>query len=237
MKKKYFFLCLCVLLLTGCNATYELDIKEDVFTEKIQINDMNIDENTKEIYLTNPMPVDYRESCYLDYDRLVKPNEVEKKSGVDYYNIKNTASGLEASAKIDIDQYQYSRPLNYAFVNMHVNNYDNYISIYGFDGPAIFNMYNNLTSFDVIITTDKDVTDHNADEVQGNKYSWHFTKEDTEKELYIEMDSTRIMQEKEKEKNEELQTKIVYIIFISLVVIVGLALFIIKIKHHRNNKI
>lgn len=238
MKKKFLLLCASVFLLSGCTATYELDIKEDVFTERIQINDMNLSEDVKEIYLTNPMPVDYRETCYLDYDRLVKPNEIQKQDDINYYNIKNSnTDGFIATADIQLGQYEYSRPLNYAFVNMHVNNYDNYISIYGYDGPAIFNMYNTLDSFDVIISTDKEVLDHNADQVKDGKYSWHFTKEDTEKELYIEMDSTKVQQKKQLEETERLQDKIIYIIFLVLVAIVLLVTLVVRYKHNKHNKI
>ena len=113
MKKKYFFLCLCVLLLTGCNATYELDIKEDVFTEKIQINDMEVpafyneaakttlvglrDENGKiELYI-----YDQDKNSYQKYLTLI---------GTEFHLIQKEAKGVpegyqKVTKKIDDIEY------------------------------------------------------------------------------------------------------------------------------------
>lgn len=237
MKFKIVLLAICTLLLSGCTATYELNIKENTFTETVKINNMNLTDDIKQVYLTNPMPVDYRETCYLDYDRLVKPNEIEKEPGINYYNIKESDNGLIATADIQLKNYKYSRPLNYAFVNMNVNNYDNYISIYGFDGPAIFNMYNNLDSFEVIISTDKEVTDQNADKVIDGKYYWTFTREDEDKELYIEMDSTKIANEKKKKEMDKLQSLVIISILIGISIIAFISFLVINFKHKRNNKI
>ena len=147
MNFKILLVSVCVLFLSGCTATYELDINDDQFKETIYIDNLILPNNELEVFTTNPMPLDYRETCYLDYDRLVGPNEVERKNGVNYYDIKENNNGLIATTTMNLIEYKYSRPLNYAFVNMNINDYDEYISIYGFDGPAIFDMYSNLESF------------------------------------------------------------------------------------------
>ena len=237
MKIKILLISFCVLFLSGCTATYELDITGNQFKETIYIDDLNLSSSDIQIFTTNPMPVDYRETCYLDYDRLVKPNEIEKENGVNYYDVKENNNGLIATANINIKEYKYSRPLNYAFVNMNVNNYDDYISIYGFDGPAIFNMYNNLDSFKVVIRTDKEVTEHNADKKNDNEYIWEFTPEDETKELYIEMDSTKVTTEKENEKEKKLQIFVAASVFGVIIAIAIIISVIMAIKHHHNNKI
>lgn len=237
MKVKCLLLLICTLLLSGCTASYELDISGDVFSETIKINNMNLDSDIKDVYLTNAMPVDYRETCYLDYDRLVKPNEIKKEEDINYYEISEIQNGLLAKSSISIEEYKFSRPLNYAFVNMNVNNYDNFISIYGYDGPAIFNMYNNLEEFEVIIKTDKEVINHNADKVVDGKYYWKFTPKDEDKELYIEMDSTKITDEKNKKKMDLIQLIIIISIFGLIAIIILIFILLGYIKHHKNNKI
>ena len=63
------------------------------------------------------------------------------------------------------------------------------------------------------------------------------SKEDTEKELYIEMDSTKVQQKKQLEETERLQDKIIYIIFLVLVAIVLLVTLVVRYKHNKHNKI
>lgn len=202
MKKKFLIICMSIFLLTGCTTTYEMKIEGDQVTEKITINNNELTSQTKEIYSTNAMPVDYRKTCYLDYDKVVGPNTVKEEKGTNYYDVEATVDGLFATSVMEIKDYQYARALNMGFTSMHVNNYEHYISIYGYDGPAIFNSYADLESFKVIITTDKFVSDNNADLIDGTSYIWNFTPEDVDKTLYIEMDSTQVTSEKQKKINE-----------------------------------
>lgn len=237
MKKKLLFMMLGVFLLTGCTATYELDIQENRVQEKVSVNQVDIDEETKEIYVTNAMPVDYRETCYLDYDRVVGINEVKKKKGGNYYNIKETSSGLNATSKIPISDYQYSRLASMAFSSIHVNNYEHYISIYGYDGVDIFNQYPTLESFSVRITTDKEVLETDADEVDGNTYIWNFTPEDTDKTLYIEMDSTQVTKNKKKKQKEHDLNMTALIIFGTIGTVAVIFILYVALKRKRVNKI
>lgn len=237
MKKKIVLMMISIFLLTGCTATYELDIKEDKLTEHISINNTELTREDKEIYTTNAMPVDYRETCYLDYDRLVLPNEIKKTKNGNYYDITSTEDGLEARSKIKLSDYEYSRALNLGFTSMHVNTYDDYISIYGYDGPAIFNSYTMLDSFDVVITTDKYVSDHDADFVDGNTYTWNFTKEDEDKTLYIEMDSTKVTEKKEEKQKESQLNMTAFIIFGTIFIIAILFIVYVGIRRKQVNKI
>lgn len=237
MKKKYILMFLSIFFLTGCTATYELDINENIMKEKIMINNMDLDFDMKEIYITNAMPVDYNLTCYLDYDRLVGPNEVKKEKNINYYNIYGTTNGLKADATMDIDSYKDSRLVNMAFASLNINNYDHYISIYGFDGVDIFNQYQTLDSFQVKITTDKEVSEHDADHVDGNTYVWRFTRDDEDKTLYIEMDSSKITKEKQEKRKEYNLNMTAFIIFGTIGIIVALFILYVVLKRKRVNRI
>lgn len=237
MKKKYLLIFLSIFFLTGCTANYELDITENVVTEKVTINNMDIDFNTKEIYITNAMPVDNNLTCYLDYDRMVGPNEVKKEKNINYYNVQGTSDGLKANATMQIDEYKDSRLANMAFSSIHINNYDHYISIYGFDGVDIFNQYQTLDSFQVKITTDKEVIEHDADHVNGNTYIWDFIREDEDKTLYIEMDSLKVTKEKQEKKKEYNLNMTALIFFGTILIIAVIFILYVVFKRKRVNRI
>lgn len=237
MKKKLIILCFSVFLLSGCTATYDLEINNNTFKEKLTLNEMNVDKEQLEVLTTNALPVDYNKVCYWDFDTEVGPNEVKEEKGINYYKISPLDDGLTAESTMSLSEYPNSRILNTPFVSNHVNNYDDYVSIYGFDGVEIFNIYPELEEFTVNITTDKQVNEHDADEVKGNTYTWKFTPKDTKKTLYIEMDSTKVMKEK---KNTKTTNDINFVSFIILggILVVGLLFAIyMKIKMVYSNKI
>lgn len=200
--KKVVLLFSMVFLLTGCTATYHLEIEENVFKETISLNGMEVTKDLFDVYLTNPMPFNYQEKSYLDYDYAVRPNEVKKTEGNIYYELKkNDDDGIDATSRVNIKDYSDSRALRSVFNSVHINNYDDYISIYGYDGISAFDAFSDLSVIRIHITTDKLVRESNADEVNNNTYTWILRPEELDKTVYIEMDSTAVTKTKQKTGN------------------------------------
>lgn len=239
MKKKLIILCFCVFFLSGCTANYNLDISKDTFKETLTLNNMSVSSKQLEIFTTNAMPVDFSKACYLDFDTDVEPSEVKEEKGGNYYKISplDNEDGLIAKSTMKLEEYPNSRILNTPFVSNHVNIYDDFISIYGFDGVDIFNQYQTLDSFKVRITTDKEVTEHDADEVDGNTYIWKFNRKDEDKTLYIEMDSTKVTKEKQEKRKEYNLNMTAFIIFGTIAIIAVIFILYVALKRKRVNKI
>lgn len=236
--KKVLLMLSFLFLLTGCSASYELEIKEDKFSEKIILNDMNVSDDLMEVYLTNAMPFDYQETSYLYYDKIVKPYEIERTKGNKYYDLKSFGQyGIEANFSGKFSDYKYSNALHSTFNSVHVNNYEDYISIYGFDGVSAFSNYSTLDRIDVKIKVDKTVREHDADEVNGNTYIWHFYKNNPEKSLYIEMDSNKVIVEQEKPKITKNINYVPFIILGGILVVVIVFGIYMKFKMNSVNKI
>lgn len=225
--KKVVLLFVIVFLLTGCTATYHLEIDDNIFKESISLNDMDVSEDLFNVYLTNPMPFHYQEKSYLDYDYAVGPSEVKKTEGHLYYNLsKNNNNGIDASSKVNIRNYSDSRALHSVFNSSHINNYDDYISIYGYGGIYAFSAYPNLSKITVNITVDKMVRESNADEVNGNTYTWILTPENLDKTVYIEIESTKISKGQDNQNKIELDSKVMIALgaIVALVVVAFISL-------------
>ena len=199
MKKiKTVVLIFSVFILSGCTATYDLVLNEDGdLQDKLVIKSDMLSSTNTSLYTKHPMPTSLDVGCVLDYDTYDLENAEEKQENIDYYDVKydNDNKMLSFESKNSIDLYQNTRIANLLFNNIHVNNYNDMISIYGYNGLIAFLSYPELEQVIVNIKTLGNVVSHNADKVIGNKYTWYFDKNTSDtKDLYLEI-------KKEDEKN------------------------------------
>ena len=95
-----------------------------------------------------------------------------------------------------------------------------------------------FTDLIVNIVTDYEVTNNNADKVEGNRYTWYFNKTNNyEKRIDFEVDLTKTVAEKEQEAiSNKTKTKNYIIIAIIAVILYIAIVSIIIIKKNRTRE-
>ncbi len=178
--KKIIMLVLLVILLTGCSAEVNVIINDTGINETITITD----NNTSSYY--NNVPAFYKD-VFSDIEPDVK------NPGVEYYN-RNITQGSDGykinySYKYNFDNYKNARTVKTAFksFNLRKDVSEKQIIISTDSSQlSLFNTYSNLSSVRVNITPTYQVVKSNADYVNGNIYTWNFSK-GTKKNIYIVM--------------------------------------------------
>lgn len=238
-KLKYLILIICVFVLCGCDATYEVSIKDEKVSDKLIINNVEITDAEAQIYTTNSIPIDRNLPSFLENDTETLPNQYPVNSDGSDYKIRYKNNKFQISSNnVSIGNYNNSRIANSLFNQMYVMEYENFIIIKGYDGLKAFLTYPELEEVTIKIKVDREVIESNASEVENNTYIWHFDKNSNEDDiLYLEYDTEKVEQEK-KEAAESRFSWILVGIFLGVfaLIILGI-LLVVFIKNRANNKI
>ena len=201
MKNKIILLVIIGLMLCGCSAEVNLEVNPSNISETISITTNADSTYTKQNILEgfrNYMPI---------YNNIEIPDTEpdEPVSGVQYY--EHTQEELSNGYKnvyshtFDFGRYKNARSVNDAFRSVTIQNSSSQKTMLlstDSGGLKSFNTYPGLETVRVNIKTDYEVIKHNADSVNGNVYTWYFSK-DTKKGVYLLMSNTL---DKEVEKKE-----------------------------------
>lgn len=225
MKKcKFIILILIVFTLTGCDATYNLTITEDKMMESV---DFLVEDNKANRTKLNS----YLESEYTAYYDMDSRN-------THFYNKKeikeNKKVGMRLSYGYLSDELQNSSLLNRCYYQKSITKTDDYIVIHTDGKTTCFykDQIKNLDTLTVNIKTALEVESHNADEVNGNVYTWKINDTNYQNKP-IEM-KVKLTKEDEKEFNWILWlTGLIISIFIVAAVII----IIVIMKGKNNNKL
>lgn len=186
--KKIISLILMLVLLTGCEATYNLQIDGDDISENINIytTDMaNIntpmsdygDLSLKELF---DMQQDSFYTVYYN-DESYNPYEEEKQSNVKYYNQEaistNSRYGMNYTYKFTSDDIVRSRAINTCYNTFTVNKSNNIYSLSTNNLAKCFKNYTLLDRLTINIKTSNRVMVQNADSVNNDTYTWIITKD------------------------------------------------------------
>lgn len=242
MKCKMLILCYLILLLTcGCKVNYNLYIdKDNNYNEEFYINSEGNEEYTYEdmqIMYSNEYPTKASEDFiyYANYEKL--PN-------VTYYNKSFYTNGngytAKYSANYSFEEYKDARAVVTSFASVDTK-YNSSSEIYTLElsNLKLFNADNYITRIDVSINVSSNfiVLDNNADEINGNTYSWSFNNKYSKIYLkYQNIDkynSSKNNQEIKKENNENDDSSIIYVILILIGFFVVLFI-ILKMKNNKN---
>ena len=164
---KYLFLLILLVILSGCDVNYEVHITKDFIKEKIDLC-----ENIETAKLKKSL---YGDKYFTD---LLLDIQI----GYEYYtgelNIKD-----EKTVCYNYNEYEHLLE-NYQYDTLAFQCYDN-ISLFKENGKIVFetsgfNCYDynsNLDNVVITLTSDYKVLEHNANEVNNNKYIWKFDKD------------------------------------------------------------
>lgn len=234
--KKIFLMLVISIILSGCSATYNLEFSSTGIKEELIINQEKVDLNeVKGIYIDSP----------VDYDVIVPDDDFSKiDKSIPLYekDFINTSNGYQV-------KYSYNKHSDKSLANSNIvkNGFLNASSVIHnntkqlstSNGLIAFKAYPELTDVTINIKTDYNVLNNNADLVNGNVYTWYFSKDNNNKNIYLLMDikqndvtnkqeeTVKNNQETKKEKESSI---IVLFIFLGIFIIVMIFLFKFKKK-------
>lgn len=185
MKKNIFVLLMFIIILTGCDAEYNLEFSNDSIKENTKITILDSD-----IPVEDPnqmIEVDDRITPFIEQDQYpffnsekVKYNKDVKKSG----DITTINFDYEFTHKEYLDSYVYNSCFEKK--NFSTEGDNHYLSFSG----DFYCFYGD--SITINIKTNNKVIENNADKVNGNIYTWVINKDnfnDVNIDMVISKDS------------------------------------------------
>ncbi len=219
--KKIIMLIIFMIVLTGCEATYNLNI-EATFNENVEVfvasneKDNKLDWSNmtyKEMF--NSDENNYTRAYYNDsnYDAYVEG----KQEGVEYYTntIINDSKryGTNYSYNFTRDNFINSTAINTCYKEVTIKKNDNIFVLETEKEASCLNGLNALDKLTINISTDYKVLSSNSDSKDGNTYTWVVTNENYQnkpiKFMYT-IDNTNMEytdEDKEKEENKSEENK------------------------------
>lgn len=178
--KKIVNLVFLMFLITGCTANYDLEITESGCDEKLTINATTVSENDNLLKIELPVWYDYEQGDESDYTRV---------EGVEYYNNElvneNGLNKLTYTYNFVGNRIIDSRIIRSSFSTVIFKKYDydddgknDYMLISTTDDFKGFE-YEKLDKVIINIHNNYKVISSNADRVNGNTYTWTFTRDNS----------------------------------------------------------
>lgn len=219
--KKYKIVLLIVILLslTGCSFEYNMKIDTNTISEENIVYIPNTDKN----------------NIKLEVEKLVSK----------YTGPTNSLGMYKQSVIEDNNNFGMSYKKNYDTLNDYNNSlsfsicYDNYKLIKEKDKIVIstskrfncFNKYSELDDVTINIDSSLEVESSNADEVNGNIYTWNINKSNADnKPINI------VLKPNTEQKEKQRQLSVVLLV-IAAFILLGIIVFLIRSKGKRKNKI
>lgn len=220
MNKKNILLTLLLILMTGCTVNYDLKFNEKTIEEKITIIPENETQKENTRYFEN-----------RDFYAIIDAN-----NELPYKKEKNKENNYEFKYEYNFDNFKNSR---------FTTCYDAYTltdenNIITFSTSKIFKCmiydYNEIDNLRINITTDYKVIDNNADEINGNVYTWNINKNNvSNKPIKFSYNKNKKRSMSFKEFIEKNITNFIILgATLLLFILISLSVFI---KHKRVNKI
>lgn len=182
--KKVCYLLFILVSLTGCSATYTLNIDKDFnLKEEILVKSEDKGDTYKIKEFSSIVPVDYEIDDYETFKKKIK--------GVGYYNVlKNSdRSKLKMNYIYDVNKFNNNIVARscYEYVTSSINSERLLLSTSR--KFLCFDKYENLSSVSVRVKSKYKLMNTNADKIEGNTYIWNITRDNYEnKNLYLELD-------------------------------------------------
>lgn len=204
--KKILLIVFVSFMLCGCSVTYNLTIDKNTIKEETLIHQDNSNlEELNTLYLDKP----------VNYNVFVEDDDIESIGEEnDIYTRKFVAreDGIDVRYfydKFNKDTIASSFAARKAFANIgySYNNSTNTIQLSTNNATKAFLEEPQLDSITINITTSYNVRSHNAASVNGNTYTWNFTREDNNRNIVLVMDIIKKDESEGKEDEPEQEIK------------------------------
>ena len=179
--KKVFFLVVFLFLITGCEATYDLEISDDkalettIALERYSSDLHSEGKKTQDTFLKTALPLSWRYGLFPEDPEIIKSMKT--------YDVENIEEGdtfgLKLTGNFDSKvSFSDSSIVGLAMDSDVISENEVSIKINASKGLNIFNEYENLDKVTINITVnDYSVTSNNADAVNNNVYTWYVTRD------------------------------------------------------------
>lgn len=238
MKKIIFII--CIVFLTGCDVTYNLDIN-DSFIENVSVVEDDFD---NWYYTFSGMSMIEYNSYFLSkeipyhYDDNYMPEINYRFDDVSYYDVSDLSTddviGMSLNSNFkDIESYSRSNLVWSGSVNKNIRKDDNYIHIDS-SNFKVFSQYSILNNLTVKLKSKYKAVSNNADEIDGNVYIWNIDRSNyLDKKIDITYDISSDLS-KEVKKNPIIGFSILLV----LLFLIGILIFVfVNGKHKKNNAV
>lgn len=197
MKKKKLLILLSILLLTGCQAEYNVMIDENTVKEELLIYETNMSKWST-IQGNNILTYEQYQQTYKDAPIGVFYNDqnIDAEIGFNpdrkYYTINsiddNNKKGLIFTNDFGINNYVDSYIVRNCFKHVNILNQSDTISISTDDELSCMNYMDGIDKIIVNIKTNYEVLDTNATSVSDKTYTWVITKNNyTNSNIYMKI--------------------------------------------------
>jgi len=168
-KTKIILVIICLLFLSGCTATYEINIKDDKIIEKLRLIETNTTIFDKETDTGWTLRETFQSLLDND-DEFSKSNyKVKSLNSDNQLGVEYTSSSSESVLNSSI--------LNQCYTNPKVSVDGDIVTIDTGNDFKCYEYYENLETVKVVLKTNHKVISTNADEQNGDTYIWNFTKD------------------------------------------------------------
>lgn len=247
MKKKKLLVLLSILLLTGCQAEYNIVIDEDTIKEELLVYETNMSKwNT--IQGNNVLTYQQYQQEYKDAPIGVYYNDqnVDAEIGFNpnrkYYTIdlldKNNKKGLTFTNDFGISNYADSYIIRSCFKHVNILNQRDTISISTDSELSCMNYMDGIDKITINIKTNYEVLDTNATSVNDKTYTWVITKNNyTNSEIYMKIN--KLVNSSSNTSNAFVSNfQLMYAIIVIVFLLVGFLIYkIFKKNSEEKNKI
>ena len=250
MKKKKLLILLSILLLTGCQAEYNIVIDENTVKEELLIYETNMSKWST-IQGNNVLTYQQYQQTYKDAPIGVYYNDqnVDAEIGFNpdrkYYTINliddNNKKGLTFTNDFGINNYADSYIIINCFKHINILNQFNTISISTDSELSCMNYMDGIDKITVNIKTNYEVLDTNATSVNDKTYTWVITKNNyANSNIYMKINKLVKYNSSNNTKTDILVSnfQIMYALIVAVFLLVGFLIYkIFKKNSEEKNKI
>ena len=184
MKLKHISIIFLILLLSGCNVEYKIDLDKN----------LNIEENIKLIPTTTEDEEKFKEfNSFIPINKEVDDFETleKKQKDIKYYNQKKNKSLIQFNYRFNKDDYINSSFVNKAYEFISVTQLKDELVLSTSKEFLLYEIYENLEEVKITINSKYKLIKSNADEEEKHSYTWIINKENAyEKNIYLKLDTT-----------------------------------------------
>ena len=222
---KKIILILFVVLLTGCQIKYELNFNGDNLIEKINVKISN--ENERQI---NDLK---KYTAFSIFDNSTqKLYKTKFNDGRSYFT-------ADYEYTYNFDEFRHALYIKNCFdAFSFITDNDDYILSTSKGFKCMFVDYNEVDSVEIIITSNHEIIESNADELKNNKLIWNINDENAkDKQIYVKFGKLKDLSFFEKIFNFIMNNILTISIFGGMFILIVVVVVVIVVIGKKNNEI
>lgn len=166
--KKILIFIIMIFLLCGCNATYNIDIEDNIINENLVL----LEENLSQINVVG-------ESGF-SFSQLININTMDDPYANKPYNVEkiddSSGLGLKYNQTSSIDDIENISVLNQCYIDFMIKTDENNIIVDTGDNFKCYEYFEYLDNVKIVLKTNHKVRSSNGTKNLDGTYTWNFDK-------------------------------------------------------------